>query len=166
MKITKESIKFVEQLKQQTKPKWLSVAELTIYLEHVGAGAILWCVINNNMSVVPVELEVSSWTEIIKNAEVIDIELICKSIQPDGHTSDPFKVRASLFTDRNVKTGDVTRINYLTFGSFSKMFSSQAPRDEYLDELVWLDGMINDMAQAYQGRKINQFLRFLGTGKL
>lgn len=164
---TPESKLFVSKLEQDAKPKWLSMPELITYLNEVGPGAAAWCVINSNMNVVPVELEISSWVEVIKSAEIVDLEFIAKSTQPDGKVSDPFKVKASIFLPKPVaRGGDVTRINYLTFGSFSRIFKSQQDRDDYLDELLWLDGMLNELATFQHGRQIDQFLRFLGTGKL
>lgn len=162
---TPESTKFIERLKITASPKWFNLQQLQAYLDPTldGFNVPIWCVVNDHLRLVPVDLNVVSFSRIMKEDEVIDLEMVVKT----ADKSDLFKVRASIFMlKEDAKTGDVTRINYRSFGSFSRVFKYQEDRDLYLDELRILDDMLAELAQAYHNQQIATFIRFFGTGKL
>lgn len=164
---TPESAKFVESIKSSTAPKWLNLKELIAYLNEALPEAQLWGVIQVGATgaVTPVNITVTGFTEVIKNAEIVDLELTCFSIQRDGTQTESFKMNAGIMLPKPFKAADVTRINYQSFAPFSRIFKTADDRDTYYEELGWLSGMLDELSASDHSRMMNKFLRYMGGGR-
>lgn len=167
MTTTPESIKFIDSLKDSTTPKWLNLKQLIAYLDDALPEAQLYGVIQlkTTGTASPITLTVLSYAEVIKNAEIVDLTLRCVSMQQDGTHSEPFDINASYLLPKPIKKpADVTKVNYLSFIPFSRVFISIEDRDAYFEEISWLLDMVDELAVQENGRKMSMFLRFLNGG--
>jgi hypothetical protein len=159
MEPTAESKQFMSKLTEQAAPKWLSLSELETYLT---TSDMLWCVVHNNNRVMPIDVRIIGVKEIIKHAQVIDLDLTCKAIIQAGVEGDEFNMRANMFIPKTKKSADVKRINYMSFDSFSRAFACVQDRDEYIDEIGWLSELLSESTRYMHDMQINNFFKFFG----
>lgn len=159
MEPTTASKQFIDRLTIEAAPRWLNLQQLSEHLDKVNQ---LWCVIHNNGRVVPIDVQVIEAIDVYKGSELTDININCCAISSQGHTGDPFIMKASIFVPKTKRASDVVKFNYQHFGSFSRAFVDETARDDYLDELGWLDEILTEVAQEAHTRQIKHFFKHFG----